>query len=330
MPQQRFSKNEETKKKKVLKTYFTQYHSTSWNSRRSTNIVKIYHFHILSRLSNTQKVKHRLQSLIRHGSRRATSHEKPWPGHSGEPAKITVQYGLYSWNTTRLEEPQKKVWLFSAHNETPVGPCCSHSLVGSLWRQRTSYHVREHQSSQIITRWWGKCYGFPLSVHSSAFLQGNVESVPTCTGMARRIWQIRTLVHDDNKWCNYQIHNKARNWKITNSAFISHYPIYLKITWKECSGKSHYEFWKSVKKTIRPCKRHLSNLWAISWPLITFIPAVCVLDLLKCSISWGRYSVLSECLRAPCIRDLKQLCKQKWQCLSGRVKYRKIIIYICS
>lgn len=61
-------------------------------------------------------------------------------------------------------------------------------------------------------------------------------------------------------------------------------------TWKECSGKNCYEFWKCVTKTIRPCKRHLPNLWAVSWPLITFIPAVSVLDPLKCSVCWGRYS----------------------------------------
>lgn len=160
-----------------------------------------------------------------------------------------------------------------------------------------------------MTDWCSKRYGFPLSAHSSAFLQGSVESIPTCTGMA---WQIWKLIRDDNKWYNYQIYNKAWNWKIINLVYISHYPIYLKrMLWEKL-------LWilKKCWKFIRPCKRHLPNLWAISWPLTTFITAVCGIDLLKCTISWGRYSVLSECLRDPWIQDFKQLCKQNWQCLS--------------
>lgn len=153
-------------------------------------------------------MRHRLQSFKRHGSRKATSHEKP--KYSGGPAKINVQYGLYTWNTTRLEKPQKKVRLFSPNSENPAGPCCSCSLVGSLWSWRMSRPVREHQSSQIMTHWCGKCYGFPLSVHSSAFLQGNEESIPMCTGMARQIWM---LVCDNNKCYNYQIHNKSMELK---------------------------------------------------------------------------------------------------------------------
>lgn len=139
--------------------------------------------------------------------------------------------------------------LFSTNNENPVGPHCSYSLVGSLWSQRISYPVWEHQSSQIVTHWCGKCYGFPLSVPSSAFLQGNVDSIPACRGWPDRYGDSSLMITNGTI---IRFTTKHRTEKL----LIQRSYHFTQSTWKECSRKNCYEFWKSVKKLIRPCKRH--------------------------------------------------------------------------